>query len=59
MVLTDLIPAGGKNLQLNCTEIGGSSRFSVLYVVSELCSNIYLPPCWVFTSKQFSCNLCL
>lgn len=39
MVLTDLTPEGGKNSQLNCMKIGGS----VSYVVSELCSNIYLP----------------
>lgn len=43
MVLTNLIPQGGKNSQLNCMEIGGSSRLSVSYVVSEFCSNIYLP----------------
>lgn len=39
MLLTDSTPKGGKNLQLNCMKIGGS----VSYVVSELCSNIYLP----------------
>lgn len=43
MVLTDLIPKGGKNSQLNCMEIGGSSRLLVSYMVSDLCGNIYVP----------------